>query len=213
MKILSVSDVVVPSLYPDLDREAFDGVRLILACGDLPPEYLAFLYHAFNVPCLYVMGNHDLRYGSRPPMGCVDIHGRIVTVEGLRIMGLEGSRWYNGGPNQYTEAQMRGVIRKMTLALWWNRTLDIVITHAPPLGIHDEPDPCHRGFACFRTLIHRRRPRVFIHGHIHRQFAHEAERTTVIDGTEVINTYGYAITEFNETAPPGLVVREEAVRR
>ncbi|MFH1154031.1 MAG: metallophosphoesterase [Pseudomonadota bacterium] len=202
MRILCVSDVVEPSLYPDLDRTLFDDIQMVLACGDLPPEYVGFLYHVLNVPCLYVMGNHDLRYGSRPPMGCVNIHARIVTVRGLRIMGLEGSRWYNGGPNQYTEAGMRRILRKMTLPLWWHRGVDIVITHAPPLHIHDAPDRCHRGFECFRTLIDKKRPPYLIHGHIHRQFNSPEERVTVVNTTKVINAYGYTIIELPDGQTP-----------
>ena len=195
MRILCVSDVVVPSLYPETDRSFFRDIHLILACGDLPPEYVAFLYHVFNVPCLYVMGNHDLRYGARPPMGCIDAHARIVKVRGLRIMGLEGSRWYNGGPNQYSEAGMRRVLRRMAIPLWWNKGVDIIMTHAPPFGIHDAPDRCHRGFECFKTLIDRKRPQYFIHGHIHRQFNSPDERVTVVNTTKVINAYGYIIIE------------------
>lgn len=29
------------------------------------------------------------------------------------------------------------------------RRLDLLVTHAPPRGIHDSPDPVHRGFAAF----------------------------------------------------------------
>jgi Icc-related predicted phosphoesterase len=33
------------------------------------------------------------------------------------------------------------------------RYVDIMITHAPPFGIHDQSDRCHRGFKSFRTII------------------------------------------------------------
>ena len=62
MRILSVSDVVDPLLYPRLDKDQFGRINLIIGCGDLPPEYLSYLAHAFDVPLFYVKGNHDIRY-------------------------------------------------------------------------------------------------------------------------------------------------------
>ncbi|MBF0200011.1 MAG: metallophosphoesterase [Desulfamplus sp.] len=198
MKILTVSDVVIPELYREFDINRFHDIDLVLGCGDLPPEYLAFLLHAMNAPLYYVKGNHDLRYDSSPPMGCLDIHGRIVKFKGLNIMGLGGSRWYNGGINQYTEAEMRKTIRRMIPSLWWHRCIDILITHAPPRHVHDAEDRCHRGFDSFCRFISRKKPRYLIHGHIHRTFDHPRERITLVEKTEVINTYGYHILEIND---------------
>lgn len=196
MKILSVSDTVIQSLYKEFDKNLFHGIDLVLACGDLPPEYLSFLFHSLNVPLYYVRGNHDIRYDLKPPMGCTDIHGKIVRFRHLKIMGFGGSRWYNGGMNQYTEAQMKKFIRKMRLSIWWSRGVDIVITHAPPRYIHDADDLCHRGFRSFISVIQKYRPDYFIHGHIHHHFTIPQERITTINKTKVINTYGYNIIEI-----------------
>ena len=167
MKILSISDVVVPELSERFDARQFDGVELVLSCGDLPPEYLASIREHIDVPLFYVRGNHDIRYQNSPPVGCLDIHQRWITFKGLRILGLEGSRWYNGGPIQYRDYQMRQMIWRMTPGLWFKGGVDMVITHAPPRHIHDAEDRCHRGFDSFLTLINRFKPRYFIHGHIH----------------------------------------------
>ncbi|MGC1286225.1 MAG: metallophosphoesterase, partial [Streptosporangiaceae bacterium] len=35
------------------------GADLILACGDLPFEYLGSLMNALDVPLVFVPGNHD----------------------------------------------------------------------------------------------------------------------------------------------------------
>lgn len=196
MRLLSVSDVVEPTLYRAFDPRRTSGVDLVLACGDLPPEYLAFLVHALGVPVYYVRGNHDLRYAEKPPAGAFDLHGRLVRVKGWRILGLEGSHWYNGGPQQYTEDQMRAQLWRLRPALWWRGGVDIVVTHAPPRGVGDAEDLCHRGFASFRWLIRKYRPAYFIHGHIHRSFTHPAERVTAVDGTRVVNAYGYCILDI-----------------
>jgi Icc-related predicted phosphoesterase len=196
MRILTVSDMVTASLYPIADRFSLDPIELVVACGDLPPEYLRYLAHAFDVPLFFVKGNHDIRFAKQPPSGCTDLDGRLVTFRGLRVLGLEGSMWYNGGPFQYTEKQMQGRVRRLRPALWWHRGVDIVVTHAPPQGIYDAKDLCHQGFACFRWLIQKYRPQVFLHGHIHAHFQDDAQRLAHVDGTRVINAYGYYILEL-----------------
>jgi len=198
MKILSVSDVPSPILLEAHGRKLVEGIDLILSCGDLPPEYLTELTYAYGVPLYYVCGNHDIRYPSNPPRSCMNLHGRIVRIGGLKILGLEGSIWYNGGPFQYTEGQMSSVIRRLRLTLWWERGIDMVVTHAPPRHIQDGDDLCHRGFQCFRRLIDKYEPRYFIHGHIHRQFSDPSERVTAEKKTRVINTYGYHLLEVDD---------------
>lgn len=196
MKILSVSDTISKSLLETVGGgPAIDNIELVLACGDLPPEYLSALRHRYDTPLLYVLGNHDLRYASSPPVGCLHIHRRIIKFGSLRITGFSGSRWYNGNINQYTEKQMARFIRKMRFALWRSRGVDLMITHAPPRCIHDAEDPCHRGFRVFVEFIEKYQPRYFIHGHIHTLFANDAERVTMVKSTAVINSYGYHVLE------------------
>lgn len=203
MKILCVSDMVVPELYEQSKTDGFGSVDLVISCGDLPPEYLRFLLSAFNVPVLYVMGNHDIRYHQSPPLGCTDIHGRIVRHGPLKILGLAGSRWYNGGPNQYTEVQMRHFIWRLQPKLWWHRGVNMVVAHAPPRFIHDAEDLCHRGFKSFLRMIQRCAPLYFLHGHIHAEFGEQTERMTKVGGTTVINCFGYYIMEIDDNQPLG----------
>lgn len=197
MKILSISDIVVPELSEQFDARQFDGVELVLSCGDLPPEYLASIREHLDVPLYYVRGNHDIRYQNSPPVGCLDIHQRWITFKGLRIMGLEGSRWYNGGPIQYRDYQMRQMIWRMTPGLWFKGGVDMVITHAPPRHIHDAEDRCHRGFDSFLTFINRFKPRYFIHGHIHANITDPSQRVTLVGNTYVINTFAYHLLEVD----------------
>ena len=55
--VLAVSDQVAEGLYADL--RPVRGADLILACGDLPFEYLGYLMNALDVPLVFVPGNHD----------------------------------------------------------------------------------------------------------------------------------------------------------
>jgi Icc-related predicted phosphoesterase len=200
IKILSVSDVVDPTLHGQAGKEPFKDIDVIISCGDLPPEYLSLLLNAFNVPLYFVSGNHDIRYRDKLPEGGFNLHGRLKRIKGLRFLGLEGSRWYNGGLYQYTEAQMRAAIRRLRPALWWQGGVDVVVTHAPPRNIHDAEDLCHRGFKTFRWLMDKYQPDYLIHGHIHRHFSDPTERVTRVGATKVVNTYGYNLLEI-ETGP------------
>ena len=197
MKILTVSDRVESILYDQFDAESFPGVDLILSCGDLPPEYLSFLSAKFNVPLYYVLGNHDIRFESKPPDGCNNLHGKLIQFEGIVILGLAGSRWYNGGPNQYTEEEMRKIIRNLRPRIWRQGGVDIVITHAPPRYIHDAEDQCHKGFKSYQWIIDHYSPRYFIHGHIHSVFSDPLQRITMVNKTKVLNTYGYHLFEID----------------
>ena len=168
VRVLAVSDVVNPAL--DADVTGVRDAELILACGDLPFEYLGRLMNRLDVPLVFVPGNHDpdvsgyrvsrggltLRAGlpARPPWpdGAVNADGRVVDVAGLRIAGLGGSPRYRPGPNQYTDRQQgrrgrrlaaRARLRRPRGA---TRSVDILLTHAPPRGVGDGPDPPHQGF-------------------------------------------------------------------
>jgi len=198
MRILAVSDQVESTLYDHFKKGHFEQPDLILSCGDLAPEYLSFLVTVFNVPLFYVRGNHDIRYEPDPPGGCTDIDGKIVRFQALNIMGLEGSRWYNGGPVQYTEKRMKRKIRKFRFKIWRKGGIDIVIAHAPPRNIHDAEDPCHRGFRSFRHFIDQYAPAYFLHGHIHANFTRSAQRVTVVKRTHVINCFGYYLFEIKK---------------
>lgn len=211
LKILTVSDDVKRQLYNLKFKEEYHDVDLILSCGDLPFYYLEFLVSMLNVPLYYVFGNHHVQpmitangVEMKSPGGCVNIDNRIVMYKGLLIAGFEGCMKYNYGPKQYSDLEMWQKVQKMKPAFWKNKLLhqryvDIIITHAPPYGIHDKPDLCHRGFKSFRTVIEKYAPRYFIHGHIHRYHLND-EWKTEYQHTTVINTCGYHILEIDETA-------------
>jgi Icc-related predicted phosphoesterase len=197
-------------IYSPAIKVLFDDVDLVLSCGDLPHYYLEFIVTMLGGPLFYVIGNHanavNLYHGTEDqweyPGGCENIDGRVVHSKGLVIAGLEGSMRYNSNRHfQYTEREMawkmRGLAPSLVLnKLFHGRYLDILITHAPPQGIHDRPHRCHQGFRAFRTLMDRFRPRYLIHGHVHVYNPSEATESVYQD-TRVINTYGYRTLEID----------------
>lgn len=211
MKILAVSDKVDELLYSAAIKRMCGDVDLVLGCGDLPGYYLEFIVTMLGGPLFYVVGNHanaiKQQYASRAdwqyPGGCQNIDGRIVRYKNLLVAGLEGSMRYNNNPDfQYTEREMAWKMWQLAPSLVLNkllygRYLDILITHAPPQGVHDRSDRCHQGFRAFRTLMDRFRPRYLIHGHVH-VYSPLEETDSMYQDTRVLNTYGYRTLEIDE---------------
>jgi predicted phosphodiesterase len=107
VKVLAISDVVEPVLYGAGLSSYADGVEAVVSCGDLPFEYLEYVITFSGAPLYYVRGNHDPAEEKGAPAGCISLDRRVVKAGGLALAGLSGSRWYSGGPNQYTERAMR----------------------------------------------------------------------------------------------------------
>lgn len=200
MKILIVADTVDPLLYDHFRRDRFPDIKLILSAGDLPAWYVSYLMSVFNTPLYYVRGNHDYDYDREPPEGGDNIDASIVKFKGLTMLGFEGSMFYHSPRAvQRTEKQMWWQWQRLRLKLSLIKKLDLVLTHAPPYGIHDSDDQCHKGFLTFSKIIHKYKPKYFIHGHTHLNYGIKQKRIDVVNNTTVINGYGYHIldTESN----------------
>ena len=213
MKILCVSDTTSSLAFSSNVTEIFRDTDLILSCGDMPMESHDYLSTMLRSDVYYVYGNHNLetfqqemeRDGQqltvlendfgKPFYGFL-LDGKCIRDKktGLLIAGLGGSMRYNEGLSQYTEAQMRRRMRRLIPTLLWNklrygRYLDILVTHAPPLGIGDDKDLCHKGFGCFLRFMDRYSPRYLVHGHVHLD-DRNALRVTQYKDTKVINVFG-----------------------
>ena len=195
MKILAVSDVESKYFFEYYTPGKLKDFDLIIACGDLRVPYLEFLVTMARCPLLYVHGNHDDRF-PREPEGCVCIDDRLYEYKGLRILGLGGSYRYGKGKYMYTERQMRRRIRRLGFTLWRKKGFDILVTHAPARGINDFDTIPHRGFECFVELLDRYRPKLFLHGHIHRNYGAEVPRRTRRGDTEIVNAFEYTVVEL-----------------
>ena len=217
MKILCISDQIDPQVYSPAIKERFSDVDLILSAGDLPLDYLDFIISSLNKPLFFIFGNHhieDLKHYKKlwdtplsledsEYLGCGAVHlGTKVKIEGNSIVaGLGGSMRYNDGRNQFTDFQMFLEITKIIPRLLWNRLfhgrfLDILLTHAPPKGIHDKNDKCHWGFKTFLWFMKTFKPRYLVHGHIHLYDLCDVRSTKWRD-TMVVNAYSHYIINLD----------------
>ena len=202
MKILCVSDEECPALWDYYVPGRLKDYDLIISSGDLNASYLSFLVTMAKCPVLYIHGNHDTGYDRRPPEGCDCIDDRIITFNGVRILGLGGCPWYHPGKYQYTEQEMRRRIRKLRFRLWLTGGVDIVVTHAPPRGIGDLDDLPHRGFEEFLKLMDRYKPKYLLHGHVHLSYGTDKTRVRNYNETQVINVCERYVLDVEEKECP-----------
>lgn len=195
MKILFLADEESKVYWEYFKKEDFEGIDLIVSCGDLKASYLSFLTTMVGVPVLYVHGNHDDKYKMQPPEGCTNIEDKIFEYEGVRFLGLGGSHRYKPGINQYTQREMFKRIKKLRWKLR-RKGFDILVTHSPAKGLNDDDDTCHQGFEAFNELIKRYEPRYFVHGHVHMSYSRKFKRLDKIGNTVVINAYEKYILEI-----------------
>ncbi|WP_119072562.1 metallophosphoesterase family protein [Aggregatilinea lenta] len=203
MKILAVSDVVLPQMQDAVYLErTYQDVSLLVSCGDMAAGYLDFIGSILCLPLMFVRGNHDGSYQPGHPGGD-NLHGRIMTIGEHSFAGLEGSIRYNQGPVQYTDREMFARVLWMLPRLLVSESVrghgvDAFITHSPPQGIHDIPeDRAHRGFKAFHYLMRWARPRYLLHGHVDTWDRRQAIQT-VFYRTAVVNINPVTVLDLGE---------------
>jgi predicted phosphodiesterase len=216
VRILAIAEETTPSL--SVGRIRGIAPDLVVACGDLPFDYLDYVASAANRTLLYVPGNHDPDLKTRPlpmytdsdfslawkeppgPPGGVNLDGSVEEWKGLTFAGLGGSIRYRPGPNQYSEREMwlRTLRLRATVRLReviGKSSVDILVTHSPPRGHGDLEDLAHQGFECFQGLVERLEPKVVLHGHVHPQGIEEPE--TAIGNSRLVNVIPYKVIEVD----------------
>lgn len=205
MKILAVSDQVIERMYTLAPAGYFKDAELILGCGDLPYSYLEYIVTMLGKPMCYVPGNHDPEFNPNDlrskAEGGYNLDLKTVEFKNTLIAGFGGSvRYRPDGVNQYTQtgAYLRAFALLPNLLfnrIRYKRNLDILITHSPPFGIHDDSDPAHQGLKVLNWLIKIAKPKYLFHGHTHFYKNNIADSETMVENTKIINVYPYKVID------------------
>jgi Icc-related predicted phosphoesterase len=167
--------------------EALRGLApdLVLSAGDLPWHYIEYVASSIDSPVVFVPGNHDpeverakrARNGTYTtaglpcdgprPHGATNADLQVVEAAGLRIAGLGGCVRYRPGANQYTQREHARRARHLLRRARSGGPVDVLLTHAPPLGLGDGDDRPHEGIAALHLVLDRLEPSWHLHGHIH----------------------------------------------
>lgn len=205
MKILAVSDEVVERLYSLCNTGHFNDIDLIIGCGDLPYPYLENMVSFLNVPLLYVPGNHDPEYRENDSKtyaeGGSNLDLKLIRTKTFLLGGLGGSvRYRPNGTNQHSQSEAFFRAYKLLPRLFLNRIqygryLDILITHSPPFGVHDNDTEAHTGLKAINWLIQIAKPRYHLHGHTHVYRRNLDTTESTIRGTKIINVHPYKVLD------------------
>jgi uncharacterized protein len=206
IRFLAASDEVDKALEYEVNRAALGHLDGVIGCGDLSPEWLAFLADAFGAPLVYIRGNHDRgggwqheqRVAPRPLDTGTQTRLAGIPIAGLAWPGVErlGNERHPG--LAWLDA-LRLARRSLLPRLAGRGQPVVVISHAPPAGAGDAPaDPYHAGFGAYRWLLDRLRPPIWLHGHtttasVPSLLIHEGPTT-------LVNVTGAVLLEI---VPPG----------
>lgn len=199
IRLLSASDEHDRALDFASNREALGRIDLVVGCGDLSPERLAFLGDAFLAPLVYVRGNHD-RGGPWPfpmlvPLASEGIDRR--SLAGIQLLALP---W--PGADREPAHRDEGAAWRQVLSILKARLLVpsqqpwLVFSHAPPRGAGDTPtDAYHVGLAAYRAVLDRLAPPLWLHGHT----STAAAATLEIEHgpTRLVNVTGSVLVELH----------------
>ena len=159
----------------------------VVLLGDLEPEWLDQLGRFGDLPVMGVYGNHDDgRYLEA--RNTTDLHLTSAEVGDVTFTGFQGCvRYKRGAPLQYTQQEARRLARRLPDA-------DVLLSHAPPRGVHEEPDDrAHEGFAGLRDYVERHAPRLVLHGHT----PAPPRGTTRLGATSVVHVVGTKLVELS----------------
>lgn len=197
VRFLAVSDEQEATLGEARNRSAISPIDGVLGCGDLEPDYLAFLGDAFRVPLLYVRGNHD-RGGAWD--GAHDLVPAPLPARSHELAGIEvsGLSW----PTARRDLALRDELAawRQSLGLYVRARLRgpmprIILSHVPPRGLGDAPtDPYHAGFAAYRWLCRQINPVLWLHGHTTRAAA--GAMSMRWGSTTLVNVTGAVLIEL-----------------
>jgi uncharacterized protein len=210
-RVLVVADMVHPFIYRDAFPSGLEQIDLVLCAGDLPGSYIEFIATKVTCPVAWVHGNHgeekvkDYLGNYSPPGGAIAVHGRLVRIAGLTIVGWGGAPKYReNGEGQYTGLEARLGLSRLGPKIWWDerRTghgVDIFLTHAAPPGAHAGKDFAHRPCKEIGEFMRRHKPGLLVHGHMHAYDGKQLEYTDDC-GTRVVNAFGYTVLEVEVAA-------------
>lgn len=219
VRVLVIADEEAPDLHHQTLRAM--APDLVLSAGDLPWHYLEYVASSVDAPVVFVPGNHDpsiervrksrngtytadgLPCDSPRPHGAVNADGRVVEAAGLRIAGLGGCVRYKPGPHQYPQQQYARRARRLLRHARAIGAVDVVLSHAPPLGLGDGHDKPHEGIAALHHVLERLEPSWHLHGHIHPYGRPMPDRR--IGPTTIRNVIPWRVVDVDAKASPEVV--------
>ncbi len=155
---------------------------VICLLGDLDIFIVRPLRQVTDIPIVGVYGNHCHR-GYLDDIGATDLHLKTIDIKGVKFGGFEGSVRYKNNPDapMLTQEEANELVEALP-------PVEVLISHCPPYGVHDEPnetDKSHEGFRALRHYDEIFKPKYHLHGHT---YPCSDKCSTMLGQTEVIFT-------------------------
>ncbi len=179
IKLLIITDTHGLLKYQENEIEKLKVKDYDLCCalGDISySDYEIILKYIPKEKIVALLGNHDdfevLKYYNLK-----DLNGEIVTVNGIRIGGIQGSYKYKSEdfPSFTQEASIQ-FLDKM-------EAVDILLSHSGPF-LDEEIDIVHRGLKGITEYLYKNNVPINIHGHNHNN-----NDIVLKNGTKVMERY------------------------
>lgn len=181
IKILAIADT-----HGTLDKEKFEefikysnDYDIAVMIGDHYTRDIDIIIDNVDKSKLVgILGNHDYDYLSE--YNIPNINGRILEVNGLKILGMQGSF-------KYKPVDFPSFTQEESVDFFDNfESVDILISHDTRFDPEKLNDPAHQGLIGITNYIYEKKIPYHIHGHIHDSYHKE-----LVNGTNEISVFGY----------------------
>lgn len=185
----NISLLIISDTHGTLDEDNFiNYIKSIKydACIMLGDHYnrdIEIIIRNVDKSKLYgIKGNHDYDYLS--DYDIPNINGRIININGSKILGMEGSFKYKpvDFPSFTQEESIEFLLEK--------EKVDVLISHDKKFDYNKIKDPAHQGLIGITDYLFKNKIPIHIHGHIH-----EPYKKQMINGTMEYSVFGYELIE------------------
>lgn len=191
MKVVVIADT--HSLFNRMLEENIDikekskDADLVILLGDHSMGDIKRIEEEFKgIKKIGVLGNHDSEY-TYYDTDIVNLHKSQVEINGLKVVGFQGSSKYKSG-------QRIGFSQEESLDIGMNLPVsDILICHDAPFGYEGaEDDIAHCGLQGILYYIQTKAPKLVLYGH------HHHDKWYKIDNTNCLCVYGIKVFEIDD---------------
>jgi predicted phosphodiesterase len=188
----NISLLIIADTHGTLNEEQFyeyiknKNYDVCILVGDNTNRDLEIILNYIDKNKLYgLKGNHDYEYLKNNNIQ--DINGIIIDINGVKILGMEGSF-------KYKPVSFPSFTQEESIAfLEGKEKVDILVSHDKKFDYTKLGDPAHQGLIGITDYLFKNNIPIHIHGHIHEPYKKE-----MINGTIEYSVFGYELIEINK---------------
>ena len=183
--------IIITDTHGSIDQERLDKIvkihpdyDLCVLLGDHSSNDVSIALNYLDKNRVYaLLGNHDHDYISSYSLN--NLNGNLVEINGVRIMGIQGSfRYKPGDYPSFSQEDSVDFTRQLPSA-------DILFSHDSPFNNDSVGNPAHQGLFGITYYLFKNHVKYNIHGHVHEEY-----NKTLLNGTKEKSLYGIEYIEI-----------------